>query len=486
MSVKIWKIKNTDEDNIKILNYIKKINHKHMLLDLTKTKFNCLEKFVYETALFHFKRLGLIVDPKTNHVEFWYKDKFDTHKLHMNSDESENTTNNYIYPLQTCVSYFSKSDYPTIITNIDIESYTYKDFASQTEIFLSFPELNKQITFDGKFFHGSTTLSENNVFQDRHIIVIILWNIKPNNVEYYKSDDETEDTPFIISIEEDEHIDKIMIPNNMINSQLFENLLYKCDKTTMYEFNKLITPNISSYRFINTPSVLTPSVLTPSVLTPSVFKEKQVTRNMLDDIKEIMNLELKHNRFMQRFKYTKIYTPDMCVYIINESEKYATNNGGWTTMRHKNYPTTDLQLDKIPSLVGLVFGTLNTIISKIQESYGLNEEILFDIKDLFVVKYKHDEQNHLEIHRDTSFISFNILLSNLSDFGGGGTYFEDGITTHLEQGDILIHSGQTKHAGQRITKGVRYILVGFLDIKVKNEPKTETETESSFCALNYE
>jgi predicted 2-oxoglutarate/Fe(II)-dependent dioxygenase YbiX len=89
------------------------------------------------------------------------------------------------------------------------------------------------------------------------------------------------------------------------------------------------------------------------------------------------------------------------------------------------------------------------------------------VNDLFVVKYKHDEQKYLEIHTDVSMFSFNILLSDQKDFEGGGTYFEDGITTFLEQGDMLIHSGRTKHSGKSITKGVRYVLVGFLDIKMK-------------------
>ena len=206
--------------------------------------------------------------------------------------------------------------------------------------------------------------------------------------------------------------------------------------------------------------------------------------SVIEDIKEIISQPLKYNRFTQRFQYPKIYTPDMCQYIINESEKYAAANGGWTTQRHKNYPTTDLSIDKITSIFGLILETLNTIIGKLHKSYGLNNDVLFDIKDLFIVKYKHDEQNHLEMHSDTSFISFNILLSHPTDFEGGGTYFEDGITAHLEQGDVLIHSSKTKHAGQQITKGTRYILVGFLDIKVLVNPVSKSEF--NYCAMNYE
>ena len=92
-----------------------------------------------------------------------------------------------------------------------------------------------------------------------------------------------------------------------------------------------------------------------------------------------------------------------------------------------------------------------------------------NIQDLFVVKYKDNDQNHLDMHHDGSFLSFNILLSDTQEFEGGGTYFDDGLTGHLEQGDILIHSSRIKHAGLPITKGTRYLLVGFLNINLSIE-----------------
>jgi predicted 2-oxoglutarate/Fe(II)-dependent dioxygenase YbiX len=70
------------------------------------------------------------------------------------------------------------------------------------------------------------------------------------------------------------------------------------------------------------------------------------------------------------------------------------------------------------------------------------------------------------MHHDGSFLSFNVLLSDTSDFEGGGTYFDDGLTSHLEQGDILIHSSRIKHSGLSITKGTRYLLVGFLNLDI--------------------
>jgi predicted 2-oxoglutarate/Fe(II)-dependent dioxygenase YbiX len=112
---------------------------------------------------------------------------------------------------------------------------------------------------------------------------------------------------------------------------------------------------------------------------------------------------------------------------------------------------------------------MNTISNKVSKSYGLHENMKINITDLFVVKYKDDAQNQLEMHCDGSFLSFNILLSDKNDFEGGGTYFDDGLTAHLEQGDIFIHSSKIKHAGLPITKGTRYLLVGFLNIIVDIE-----------------
>jgi len=101
------------------------------------------------------------------------------------------------------------------------------------------------------------------------------------------------------------------------------------------------------------------------------------------------------------------------------------------------------------------------IIKKIKTSYGLNNEIQFDFKDLFIVKYKHDEQNFLEMHSDGTIISFNILLSEQNDFEGGGTCFDDGLVIKSEQGDLIIHNGIIRHSGLPITQGTRYLLLGF-------------------------
>ena len=462
----IWKINHSYENDI--INCINTQNNTS-LLDLSKDFYSLIEKFVYDTAIFHFKRLN-IKNIDNYFIEFWSKTKFDTHLLHLDCDEYNKKTNmQYNYPLLSCVTYLNDNSSPTIITNIDLEKYKYKEFENQTELFLSIPKINKQITFDGKYFHGSTLLDDNITPENRYIIAINLWDIKPNNVNYYINNnnaqglfDKNEQIIFIDSTINNTQI--INVCNNVINYNLFEDILYNNNKTACYQFKNLIhiDLDISSYFF---------------VLDTTIEKKKQDLKlknkygNIIDDINEIMNekISLKYNRFLQRFSYNKIYTVDMCRYIISECEKYAVNNGGWTTKRHDNYPTTDLPVDKIQSIFGLILESMTTIIKKLKKSYNLNENIDININDLFVVKYEAASQNYLELHHDGSFLSFNILLSDNNDFEGGGTYFDDGLTAYLEQGDILIHSSKIKHSGLPITKGTRYLLVGFVNINIKIE-----------------
>jgi len=178
-------------------------------------------------------------------------------------------------------------------------------------------------------------------------------------------------------------------------------------------------------------------------------------------------LDVFYNRFIQRFNYNKLFSKNVCEWIIFESEEYAKNNGGWTTRRHENYPTTDIPVEKIKNIFNFVLFSFTDIFNKIKKSYCFTEEVLFNIKDLFIVKYDEQMQNKLDLHHDSSFLSINILLSDPKDFEGGGTYFNDGLTVFLEQGDVLVHSGKVKHSGLPVTKGTRYIMVAFVVIDVR-------------------
>ena len=471
--VDIWNI-NFENINIEtniINNIIQYAKEPTKLLDLTKKTYSPYEKFIYDTAMFHFKRLNIEITEK-HFVEFWCKSKFETQKLLVDCDEYEKRENNkFIYPLLSCVSYFNDNTCPTIITNIDLEKYKYKDFETETEIFFSLPKYNKQITFDGSKYHGSCKLSERDDGR-RYIIAFNLWDKKPKNVEYFLSDINDIDTnneEIIVNIfPTTDEIKTINVCKKIINYTFFEDILYNNKNNSYYHFTDLITNEIDNDSNISSFKIILDTTKEKKELE---MKLKNKYGNIMDDINELnqnqnKNQNIKYNRFLQRFTYKQLYTPEMCSYIINESEKFAANNGGWTTRRHVNYPTTDLPVNKIQAIFSLILETMKTVTNKIKTSYGLHDNMILNIQDLFIVKYEATSQNYLELHVDGSFLSFNVLLSNTKEFEGGGTYFDDGLTSYSEQGDMLIHSSKIKHSGLAITKGKRYLLVGFLNIEL--------------------
>ena len=464
-----WILDYTINQDTLIQNICEYSNDKSYLLDLNKKHGTLIEKTIIDIATFHFKRLN-IHNTENHYVEFSCKSTFD--KL-TDCDFNKYTkyTDNNLYPLLSCITYFNDVyNSPNIITNVNKESYNYKLFEEQNQIILSFPKSNLQISFDGNLYTTATTLNTQDI-QDRYTISVNIWNHKPNNIDYYKpfhnNNNESFDMANTIINTNEVNIPSIYVCNDIINFKLFNDMLYNNKHNAGHIFDNIIkqyhkdnNENINTIKFVLDHSIKE--------------KENQITLknkygDIIDDLKNITDNKfvVTHNRFLQRFTYTNIFTNDMCDYIVNESNNFAKNNGGWNTKRHEHYPTTDLPVENIPSIFPLIMQSLKTITNKIKTSYQIHDDMILDVVDLFIVKYNSQEQNSLEMHLDSSQISFNILLNNHNDFEGGGTYFEDGLTCKLECGDMLIHSGRIKHTGLPITKGERYLLVGFINIKIQ-------------------
>ena len=476
-SVHTWKIdnKHNNKEFTLYINNNPELRQRH-LLDITKDKYTLLEKFIYDTASFHLNRLNIdSAHFDDYYIEFWCKSKYDDddNNIYIDCDQELKKTNNYYFPLLSCVTYFTNNtNTPTFISNIDLDTYKYKNFEKQQSIMLSLPKINKQITFDGHFYHGNVALTEHDDTKELYTIYINLWNKKPKNIEYYipKYDTTLSNKEDIItSFEVDNGTCSIKVSEDIINYKFINSLMYDKFVDTCYRFDDFIRnylgdANNSTFVFEVDKSIKR---------NAHINKLKNTYGDIIVDYEAIVNEknEFKYNRFLQRFLFNNIYSSDVCKYIINECELYANKNGGWSSQRHDNYPTTDLPVKDIPSIFGIIAESLNnTIINKIVSSYNLNNfdsscnNVIVDIADLFVVKYTHNAQNSLEMHKDSSFFSFSILLNNNSDFEGGGTYFDDGLTVKLNQGDMVIHNSNVKHSGLPITKGVRYILVGFIDL----------------------
>jgi len=132
-----------------------------------------------------------------------------------------------------------------------------------------------------------------------------------------------------------------------------------------------------------------------------------------------------------------------------------------------------MEILKVPALrEWLLQRSQNTIFPILASCYGFSAAELHYM-DLFLVRYDGDTggaQRGLMPHRDRSLLSFNLLLSDPSSFDGGGTAFDAlGGEEHAVRpehiGDLTMHPGKARHAGVQITRGTRYVLVGFVGVR---------------------
>ena len=164
-----------------------------------------------------------------------------------------------------------------------------------------------------------------------------------------------------------------------------------------------------------------------------------------------------------------VLSRDECERVLAAVRAAAERRGGWDKDRHGRYPTTDMPLAAVPEVEGLVRAAVFSRVLRAVAQLFLPRHFLpehLELRDAFYVKYSAaaGQQRDLQMHTDGSIFSFNLTLNDpAADFDGGGTYFEPtGLVVQAARGGAVAHSGQVRHSGLAITRGERYLLVGFV------------------------
>ena len=128
--------------------------------------------------------------------------------------------------------------------------------------------------------------------------------------------------------------------NNDFSSDFYENLLYKKDNDCLKFLLMILKDHVyKNFEFTDT----------YDIKTEETKKLKIKYGDVINDIQDINKSYMKQNRFYQRFT-TKVFSNEICNWIINETEDYVNKNG-WDKDTFKNYPTYDLKLSKITKIL---------------------------------------------------------------------------------------------------------------------------------------
>lgn len=158
-------------------------------------------------------------------------------------------------------------------------------------------------------------------------------------------------------------------------------------------------------------------------------------------------------------------TAKQCDYIVNSCEQACRGQYAPYT-----YAKQTLGCREYPPLAQTCFHPVHTTTKDIIERLGKHkpeQNLQLDDREPHIVKYdvSKKERQKLDMHTDKSEWTFLIALSNGCgvDYEGGGTFFEClDATVHIQRGHALVFPGKLRHCGQKISSGLRFLLVGFL------------------------
>jgi hypothetical protein len=425
-------------------------------------KYSVIEKIVYDIAMFHFKRLGIEYNKEDHIIEFWFKYKFCS-TCHVDTDEYERDFNNkFKYqensPILTCITYFSESNIPTIITDITSDDYKNDNYSEKNKIFLSFPKYLKQITFNGgKYHHGSCKIFENETSTERKILSIILWNKKKVKVPYFDNHifqytNYTKYKKEMIDANIDNHSDLLKITkmekngrfiidndNNENNKSLIYKSLFKeyidrkngthCD--LFYRFSNILSENnFENYDLIE----LSNKIPLPGSIEIIEKKMEKEVNNVIERTKKKLDEKNTEQKIVKEDIFTKqriieksFFDIVTCNWIINTTEKYIMNKKNASLF-------TKINIDFLKNIQPFVLFSLENLFkTKIVKFYNLNNnQENFIIKNIRVLKL---DRNNTTIQEEISDLTIKIILHNELTIT-----FKDGIKMILNKGDFITHN----------------------------------------------
>jgi hypothetical protein len=344
------------------------------------------------------------------------------------------------FPIITTITYLNDNDIPDVLTNIDVESYMFKNINEKFVFGVSFPKKLKHISFNGdKYYHGINNILNKN--DERITLKINIWKSYPNNVKLHlhlnlnkiKSEFCFSKNDNIIEMFEKSNVhNDFYLENNLLNEDFVENLLYR---NSIYLDTKMLEKILQNKDDFDL------------ILIKQEPKKENKRRTLID---------INCNKFLQRFTFKHFYEKFICSFIINNCVNLFDNDS--KIMNYNNCKTLDIEV--VPQIMNIVISSFELIIEKIKKIYCFKDINSYCIEKIFIIK--NDENCLNNFSKKNSSMCINILLNSV--FEGGNLEFDDGLETELEIGDMIIFNGNSSYRHLPVKNGVQYILVGLLNI----------------------
>ncbi len=362
------------------------------------------------------------------------------------------------YPILSCMVFLTDSELPFVMTEIDIDTYKYKEFKNQDTLNVIFPKKNTHVVFNGNTCNGfmipdsKDTIHENTI----NAILINVWDteIKVNseidNKKPIKIENITTTTDFTPLN------NQIIWTNDLLTYNMYNNLLYMKKYT-----HEDMTPILELYNN-DAPQnwyLITKSEINLKNIDLDTFQNRH--NNNQPNIK---------NRFLQRFTIKKFLSSNTCDWLINTATKNDMNLSS-------PHDQSDICMMENKEMNSFTRTMLETVCDEINKSYNISQSnnTKIEITDVLLVKYDKNNtiNNGLKMFSKTGhYITTEIMISTIPDENNnkeGQLMFDDGLSVILNQGDMVIYSNQIAYNINKISSENIIIYKIRIHMKIKND-----------------
>jgi hypothetical protein len=359
-------------------------------------------------------------DDKQLNIGFIYN-KTDTINLDKNKP---------IYKIITCIN--GDDNNILLVTEIDENKYTYKDFKSDESIHLIQFKQNTQVQLPDYctiVMGNKCNYIHIYIYSNRPDATMYVSNNINNNTEKYSYTDETENRVI--------HVD------NNINFSFLNELLYLGCNTFSF-IDDIIKCNTSNHTNITLKSKYT----------------DDNPRNMLNDINSIIETANKNNRFVNRHKLSGILDRDICEYILLYSKRYVDEISNRPS---NNCVREYLDLTKIQDVKEIVlFYTHRKLLCMIGDMYNIPiDDYMINAKLITISTLYPDNIENKKLANPPCSLVIDVMLSH-NDCKSH--CFTDCTHTSLSIGDAIIYNNNVLKEFYNPTKEDIYLLSIFIDI----------------------
>ena len=395
------------------------------------------EQYLYKIAIEHLKRLNKYVETD-NFIEYSIVDE---------NYEFNYENYNKIEPVLTILFFISNETSPIILTNINNESYKYKEVTEHDNILVYIPKNNTHIVLEESNYYSFINGSQSNdiCLTPKKYLKLNVWdkNMVPTQINTSFVGNTIDTCNIVLNTR-----NNIILKESVYCNLLLDDLLYESPTRIIEQLKTFIL------KYKDVDIFLINGSYTPEInYTHLSEKYGEIT----DDIFPFFNKSLeisKNNRFYKNIIIQNTLCKNVCYWIINECK----NSVNWKTNVYNTYGDY-LNIEHIPSVLNFITFVLYNLLYQIQKIYSINESIKINITDIFVSKFTSDNCR-TESNSDNSFLSINIHLSDFNMYSGGELIL-DGNEEYIKivQGDMFIYNGKIKKQNCKINSGEQYVLV---------------------------